>query len=129
MRYLVLSDIHSNLPALEAVLWDVEKRFPDWKDWTVVCLGDVIGYMASPNEVMDHIWTRSLVLQIIHSVKQPLQVFGALGLLGTDKFDETSFLFAQQVPIDVAEVDQELGHGDSPFYGNDDTQTNLPVNL
>ncbi len=43
--YAVISDIHGNLEALEAVLRDV----PDEVD-TIYCLGDIIGYGASPNE-------------------------------------------------------------------------------
>ncbi len=43
--YAVISDIHGNLEALEAVLGD----FPDGLE-RVYCLGDVIGYGASPNE-------------------------------------------------------------------------------
>ena len=43
--YAVISDIHGNLEALEAVLGDV----PDGTE-EIYCLGDVIGYGASPNE-------------------------------------------------------------------------------
>ena len=46
MRLAILSDIHANLPALEAVLADVEGHSPD-RLW---CLGDVVGYGAEPNE-------------------------------------------------------------------------------
>ncbi len=46
--YAVISDIHGNLEALEAVLADV----PDGVE-RVYCLGDVIGYGASPNECCD----------------------------------------------------------------------------
>ena len=49
MRYLVLSDIHANLEALEAVLADG----PGF-DQTLV-LGDVIGYGADPNAVVDRL--------------------------------------------------------------------------
>jgi predicted phosphodiesterase len=45
MRIAILSDIHSNLPALEAVLEDIEGREPD-ETW---CLGDVVGYGAEPD--------------------------------------------------------------------------------
>ena len=48
MRIAILSDIHGNLPALEAVLADVESQHPD----SVYCLGDLVGYGASPNEVV-----------------------------------------------------------------------------
>jgi putative phosphoesterase len=47
MRLAIISDIHANLPALEAVLADVAGRRPD----AVYCLGDLVGYGASPNEV------------------------------------------------------------------------------
>jgi diadenosine tetraphosphatase ApaH/serine/threonine PP2A family protein phosphatase len=46
MRLALISDIHSNLPALEAVLTDVEAVGVD----QVWCLGDVVGYGAQPNE-------------------------------------------------------------------------------
>jgi len=46
MRIAVLSDIHSNLHALEAVLADVDRQSPD----EIWCLGDVVGYGPRPNE-------------------------------------------------------------------------------
>jgi predicted phosphodiesterase len=46
MRLAILSDIHANLPALEAVLADVE-RAGAGELW---CLGDVVGYGAQPDE-------------------------------------------------------------------------------
>lgn len=46
MRWALLSDIHSNLEALEAVLRDLEKRAVD----RICFLGDLVGYGASPNE-------------------------------------------------------------------------------
>ena len=49
MRIAVISDIHANLPALEAVLADVERESPD-ELW---CLGDIVGYGPQPNECVD----------------------------------------------------------------------------
>ncbi len=46
MRIAVLSDIHGNLHALDAVLSDVERE--DVHE--VWCLGDVVGYGADPND-------------------------------------------------------------------------------
>ena len=46
MRVAVVSDIHSNLHALEAVLAAIETEAPD-ELW---CLGDLVGYGARPNE-------------------------------------------------------------------------------
>ena len=50
MRYLILSDIHSNLTALDAVLAAAKGR---WKK--AVCLGDLVGYGPDPNEVVERI--------------------------------------------------------------------------
>ncbi|NQT32765.1 MAG: metallophosphoesterase family protein [Candidatus Omnitrophica bacterium] len=45
MNYIILSDIHSNLPAFEAVI----KAFPKKYD-KIICAGDIVGYGAEPNE-------------------------------------------------------------------------------
>lgn len=47
--FAIVSDIHSNLEAMEAVLVDIARRKPD----EIYCLGDVIGYGPSPVEVVD----------------------------------------------------------------------------
>ena len=54
MRYLILSDIHANWEALQAVRAHVRRKRFD----RVVFLGDAVGYGASPNRVLD--WLRSL---------------------------------------------------------------------
>ena len=46
MRVAVISDIHGNLHALEAVLADIDSQAPD----EIWCLGDVVGYGPRPNE-------------------------------------------------------------------------------
>jgi len=48
MLHAVVSDVHANLEALEAVLADIERRGARDK----ICLGDFVGYGASPNECM-----------------------------------------------------------------------------
>ena len=50
MRFLVISDIHANLTALEASLAAAEGRWD-----RAVCLGDLVGYGPDPNEVTDRI--------------------------------------------------------------------------
>jgi putative phosphoesterase len=52
----VIADIHSNLPALEAVLEDLDKK----KVEEVICLGDVVGYGAYPNECCEIIKKRHI---------------------------------------------------------------------
>ncbi|HEX4666582.1 MAG TPA: metallophosphoesterase family protein [Chthoniobacterales bacterium] len=51
MRYALLSDIHANLEALDAVLADA--RAQSCTDF--VCLGDVVGYNANPGECVQRI--------------------------------------------------------------------------
>jgi predicted phosphodiesterase len=51
MRYLILSDIHANLEALEAVLSDARNRGCDGS----LVLGDLVGYGADPNAVVDRV--------------------------------------------------------------------------
>ena len=50
MRALVLSDIHGNLPALDAVLAAASEQWDEL--WN---LGDAVGYGAHPNEVLDRL--------------------------------------------------------------------------
>lgn len=49
MRILVISDLHANLTALEAVLADAGEVDATW------CLGDVIGYGPDPNLVVERV--------------------------------------------------------------------------
>lgn len=58
MRYLILSDIHGNWEALEAVLRDARGEYD-----TVLCCGDLVGYGADPNRVID--WSRECVAHVV----------------------------------------------------------------
>jgi putative phosphoesterase len=51
MKIALFSDIHANLPALEAFFEHVEHQNPD----AIYCLGDLVGYNIWPNEVIDEI--------------------------------------------------------------------------
>jgi predicted phosphodiesterase len=50
VRYLILSDIHANLAALNAALDAAKGR---WE--RVVCLGDIVGYGPDPNGAIDRV--------------------------------------------------------------------------
>ena len=56
MRYAVISDIHSNLEAFVAVLAEIDKIGADG----VICLGDIVGYGANPNECVEIIKNRRI---------------------------------------------------------------------
>jgi putative phosphoesterase len=51
MRIAVFSDVHANLQAMQAVWEDLEGQRPD----AVYCLGDLVGYGANPNEVVEFV--------------------------------------------------------------------------
>src|SRR5687767_14697639 len=48
MRIALISDIHANLPALEAVVADIDSRGVD----VTYHLGDLVGYAPWPNETV-----------------------------------------------------------------------------
>ncbi len=49
MKYAIISDIHSNLEALQKAFTIIDARKVD----EVICLGDIVGYGANPNECVD----------------------------------------------------------------------------
>jgi predicted phosphodiesterase len=76
MRIAVLSDIHGNLPALEAVLSALAPYDAVWQ------LGDIVGYGPQPDEVVERL-----------AAEHALGVRGnhdsaAIGLLDTDSFND-----------------------------------------
>ena len=56
MKIALFSDIHANLPALEAYFKDVDSRKPD----AIYCFGDLVGYNVWPNEVINEIRKRNI---------------------------------------------------------------------
>ena len=76
MKYALLSDIHGNLEALRSVLTEIRR----YKVETYICLGDIVGYGANPNEC----------LELVQSLN-PVAVLGnhdaaVCGLTGLDNF-------------------------------------------
>jgi putative phosphoesterase len=56
MRIALFSDVHANLPALEACLLHIDEQKPD----VIYCLGDLVGYNIWPNEVINEIRRRGI---------------------------------------------------------------------
>lgn len=56
MRLAVLSDVHGNIHALDAVLAHIGQQDVD----LILCLGDLVGYGAFPNEVAQTIRERNI---------------------------------------------------------------------
>jgi predicted phosphodiesterase len=77
MRLAIISDIHANLEALQSTLDDIEKQRAD----QTICLGDVVGYGANPNECVSLIQNRcTLTILGNHDA-------AALGMLSTQNFN------------------------------------------
>lgn len=58
MRTAFISDIHSNLEALNAIFEDIDHSSID----EIVCLGDIVGYGANPNECIDLVRDRCPII-------------------------------------------------------------------
>lgn len=56
-RIAFVSDIHSNLEALDSVMKDIERQSVD----EVYCLGDLVGYGPNPNEVVEIIRKKNII--------------------------------------------------------------------
>jgi predicted phosphodiesterase len=117
MRIAILSDVHSNLAALQAVLRHAQA---DGEIDAVWCLGDIVGYGAEPSETIAALraWPLSAVAGN-HDL-------AATGAIGVDEFnpvaaeaalwtgrqlskDEASFLL--ELPETVIHADFTLVHG------------------
>lgn len=82
MRCLIVSDIHANLAAFEAVLQDVEQRHIGYD--IVWCLGDVVGYGPDPNECIE------LLRTLPHVCLAGNHDWAVLGKLGIETFHENA---------------------------------------
>ena len=56
MAHAVISCLHANLAAVEAVLADIDRQGINM----ITCLGDLVGYGPQPNEVVDIIRQRDI---------------------------------------------------------------------
>ena len=93
MRYLVLSDIHANMEAFEAVLAAAEDLAYD----RMLVLGDLVGYGADPNAVIDKV--RELEPHRADS-RQPRQ-----GGVGRRERRRVQRRRAQRDPLDLRRAD------------------------
>lgn len=78
-QFAIISDIHGNLPALEAVLADIDKQ--GIKD--IYCCGDIVGYGANPNECLDIVIGKLKIPTIAGNHDH-----AAIGIVDTKYFNE-----------------------------------------
>lgn len=77
MRYLMISDIHANLEALEATLEAAGRLGP----FQIMCMGDVVGYGADPTACLDLVGNQAnLLLAGNHDL-------AVAGVIGYDDFN------------------------------------------
>ena len=95
MRVAVVSDIHANLPALDAVLAAIDEEAPD-ELW---CLGDVVGYGPNPNECVAVVRERA---DVCLSGNHDLAVLGELPIEDFSPDAATSALWSASVLDDSA---------------------------
>lgn len=114
MRYLIISDIHANRPALEAVLKDAAPFDMIW------CLGDVVGYGPDPNECVarlqefehicvagNHDWA-----VLGHVPLDDFNTDARIAHLWTrDELNPLSREYLQQLPVRLTQEDFTLVHG------------------
>jgi diadenosine tetraphosphatase ApaH/serine/threonine PP2A family protein phosphatase len=117
MRYAIISDIHSNLAAFQAVLNDINKTGGIERIW---CLGDIVGYGPDPKECIE------LLRQYEHVCVAGNHDWGALEKIDLNDFnpeaaaacrwtgqqlgsDEIDYL--ANLPLTLHEGDFTLAHG------------------
>lgn len=112
MRHAIISDIHSNLEALTAVLDDIDRRRVDH----IVCLGDVVGYGADPGACL------SAVRQVTDLVVAGNHDWGAVGKVDLGYFNRSARTAAEWTGKHLSDSERDflsqlpltldLGNGD-----------------
>lgn len=82
MRYAIISDIHANLQALEAVLADISVQNID----SVLCLGDAVGYGTQPVEVL------RIVRETVHVMLMGNHDAAVVDMMDTSDFSDGALL-------------------------------------
>lgn len=94
MRIAVISDIHGNLEAFEAVIADMAARRPH----RVICLGDLVGYGPNPEEVVE-LFRRCGFTAVLGNHDAALHrsdIFNKLNFLAKENSLNTKRLMSQQ---------------------------------
>ncbi|MDZ7386153.1 MAG: metallophosphatase family protein [candidate division KSB1 bacterium] len=85
MRVAIISDVHSNLEALTAVLQTID----DLQVEDVICLGDIVGYGPNPNECIELVRGKaSVIIAGNHD-------FASVGLTDTSYFNTMARVAAE----------------------------------
>jgi diadenosine tetraphosphatase ApaH/serine/threonine PP2A family protein phosphatase len=117
MRYAIISDIHSNLVALEAVMQHMEAQGAVDEVW---CLGDLVGYGPEPNQCIQ------LLRRYPHRCIAGNHDWAAIGRIDTSDFNPDaaaanrwtaqqltaeSRAYLEALPLTLRQADFTLAHG------------------
>jgi predicted phosphodiesterase len=112
MPFLILSDIHGNLEALTAVLEDARGRYD-----RILCLGDLVGYGADPNTIVE--WVRANVDVVVRGNHDKVCV----GLDSAEHFNRAAQASAQWTESQLKDENrvylERLPRGPVPYGGLD----------
>ncbi len=98
MRYAILSDVHGNLEALQAVLADTRNRDVD----QIIFLGDAVGYGASPSECL------KLLQREVPILLAGNHDHAAAGLTPVDRFNPIARISLEWTRKRLSERDTDL---------------------
>lgn len=110
MRYAIISDIHGNAEALQAVIADIESRSVD----TVICLGDVVGYYPDPETCIELV--RSRAEQCVAGNHD----YAAIGRIDTRNFTYYAFIAMEWTKEHVSTAGREFLEGLDLSVARDD---------
>ena len=119
MKTAIISDIHGNLEALDAVLSDLEMLHPD----RIICLGDLIGYGPDPEAVVSRISDMGItcVLGNHEAALSSEKALGWLNFLARENniatkalLSEKSLSFCAALPRSVCFENSRFVHGCPP---------------
>ncbi len=109
MRLAIISDIHSNLEALTAVLQTIDGL----EVHEVICLGDVVGYGPNPNECIELVRNRaSVIIAGNHD-------FASVGLTDTTYFNHMARVAAEWTGRMLTEAHRQFLCGLQYVYRRD----------
>ena len=100
-QYMIVSDIHGNYEALEAVLEDAGDSYD-----RILCLGDLVGYGADPNAIVE--WTRENVAVVIrgnHDRASAAEDPTGVDTIETFNCVEAGRIFSRARPVVIATDD------------------------
>lgn len=121
MRLAIISDIHSNLEALEAALEDIKNQ----NIQIIYCAGDLVGYAASPNEVIDLLQQRKVKCVMgnhdytcinTNEIKKMVGNAGNAIHYTKKVITADNFSFLKNLPFNINENGIYLTHGIPPDF-------------